>query len=168
MWIYVVLSSTCSYRRENRLGKNRLSRWTNTRRFVRRKICLSRLHIRRFVRPLCASGQSLESPRGCLTRSSNLLITCGLFAPKFFWRSGLLNCIFEITIAFKGGIKQAASPNFFHLSPSCVLFHGNLTEPAQAFRGKTWRWRVLVCLIARWHHWTLCSDRRWKLNKTNV
>lgn len=118
------------------LWKNLLSRRPTIRRFIRRKICLSRLHIRRFVRPLCASGQSLESPRGCLTRSSNLLITCGLFAPKFFLRSGLLNCIFEITIAFKGGIKQAASPNFFHLSPSCVLFHGNPTEPAQAFRGK--------------------------------
>ena len=30
--------------------KNRLSRWPNIRRFARRKICSSRLHIRRFVR----------------------------------------------------------------------------------------------------------------------
>ena len=44
-------------------GKNRLSRRTNIRRFVRRKICSFRLHITRFVRPddlcvmYCENGQ---------------------------------------------------------------------------------------------------------------
>ena len=57
----IVLSSTCSSRRTNRLGKIAFRDRQNIRRFVGRKICSSRLHIRRTSDDLFVQTISVET-----------------------------------------------------------------------------------------------------------